>query len=152
MIEIAIQLGPDAFDHGQFIYVWLDSCGQPIYVGETAKSPSDRAGLHIRDSSRSGAIVGKLMKSRPHQLYTVLAFPIEESLLVKVAHENTPAHDSASRKRARKAIERLVYERLSSKFAGLHPGRGCTWRAGSAVTFADEVLEVCIHRATDATA
>lgn len=147
MIKLKITIGPEAFERGQFLYVWLDGSSAPFYVGETGKSIADRAGLHIRDPLRSGAIVGRLIRQREWQTYSVLAFPLGLGLLDAVARENGAARNRAAHRRARKAIERLVFEVLWNRFSGLHRGRGCSWKASAAEGFAQSVLEVCLTQA-----
>ncbi len=63
-INLEMTIGPEAFERDQFVYVWLDGSFRPFYVGETAMSLADRAGLHIRDSTRSGALVSRLIRHR----------------------------------------------------------------------------------------
>jgi hypothetical protein len=148
MIEIQITLGQDAFEDGQYIYVWLDGNRNPFYVGETSKSPIDRAGLHIRDSSRSGAIVSKIIqrKNLDRQKYTVLAFSVDESLLNSIAKENGASASSADHNRARKAIERRVYDELSPNYPGMHAARNSRWKATSGEGFAKMVAKACVDK------
>ncbi|MDO6420847.1 hypothetical protein [Saccharophagus degradans] len=148
MIELKFSIGLDSFENGNFIYIWIDGANLPFYVGETGKSPIDRAGLHIRDKSRSGAIVSKIiqLRSAQKQDYTVLAFPIEDELLTRVCQENGASTSNASYNRARKAIERAVYEELSKKFKDLHKARGCNWQAKSGVEYVKYVCEQCIKK------
>jgi hypothetical protein len=150
VIEIKVALGQDAFEHGHYVYVWLDGKGKPIYVGETGKSPVDRAGLHIRDISRSGAVISKIIQERryPTQQYTILAFPIGQSLLEIVTKENGAANSAASYNRARKALERTVYDKLITEYPDLHKARGCSWKAKGGAQFAKAVLKNCQERET----
>jgi hypothetical protein len=147
MIKLEITIGPEAFEQGQFVYVWLDAKSEPFYVGETAQSLADRAGLHIRDPSRSGAIVGRIIRQRKRQTYSVLAFSLDPRLLDAVARENGASQNSAARNRARKAIERRVFELLSSSFSSLHRARGCSWNASAADSFVRSVFDVCVAQA-----
>lgn len=148
MLEMKVRVGPEAFSGGSFVYVWMDQGRRPIYVGETGKSVSDRIGLHIRGKERSGAILSKIIHERnmPEQEYIVLAFPIDTPLLEKIAKENGAAANSASFNRARKALERRVYDLLSEHYDNLHQARGCRWRAESGAQFAGDVLEACRSR------
>jgi hypothetical protein len=145
VIAMSVTLGQDAFKQGHFVYVWLNEKGRPFYVGETGKSPIDRVGLHIRDVSRSGAIVSKIIQERnnPTQQYLILAFPIELSLLEAVAKENGATNNEASFNRARKALERAVYDELIKKYSDMHKARGCRWSANKGDKFAKTVLEHC---------
>src|ERR1700733_8932888 len=96
MITLEFDLGPDAYDKGHFVYVWLNGDLDPIYVGETAQSPADRCGLHIRDQLRSGAIVGKHIAANLRQHYRVLAFPASIDLLETIATENGSSSNAAA--------------------------------------------------------
>jgi hypothetical protein len=141
-----IRIGEPAYIAGNFVYVWLDGTSRPFYVGETGKSLADRCGLHIRDPSRSGAIVAARIRMHPQQLYVVLCFTIEEELWQRVARENGASMSRASCNRARKAIERKVYEVLEEAFPGMHTGRTCKWKAEAANEFAYGILKLCKER------
>lgn len=148
MIEINVTLGQDAFEHGHYVYVWLDERGIPFYVGETGKSPADRIGLHIRDVSRSGAVVSRIIQENqnPPQQYTVLAFAIGQNLLNEVVAENGAGRSLASYNRARKALERSVYDILIIQYQNIYQARGCRWSANSGNDFAHEILASCQDR------
>lgn len=144
--QIEIRIGEPAYTEGDFVYVWLDANSRPFYVGETGKSLADRCGLHIRDPSRSGAIVAARIRKHPEQLYVVLCFKIEKKLWQGVARENGASISRANCNRARKAIERKLYELLEKAFPGMHTGRTCKWKAEAANEFADYILKLCKAR------
>lgn len=147
-LKISLTLGPGVDRPGNYVYVWLNASGHPFYVGETSQTVADRTGLHIRDKTRSGAVVAKILsKSRTEeQRLTVLAFSIPDDVIRSVARDNNAPHDSASANRSRKAIERAVYEQLSSRYSGMHIARGCKWKAPSADSFIAEVVQACIEK------
>ena len=150
MAKIVITIGPDAFEEGHFLYVWFRSNQnrEPFYVGETSKSLADRVGLHIRKSgnvSRSGAVVGTLMHNGnwPTQEYTVLSFPVSEQVLCDVSKENGGGSNTAGKNRARKAIEHAVHQELLKTYKNMHKPKGSKWRASSASTFCENIIEQC---------
>ena len=145
-IEIEFRIGKPAYATGNFVYVWVSGESGPFYVGETGKSMADRCGLHIRDPSRSGAIVAARISKHPHQQYAAFGFHIEDKLWHLVAAENHATPSGANCNRARKAIERKVYEVLKEQFPGMHPGRGCTWKAEAAKEFAEDILKYFTSR------
>ena len=145
MIEIKVKVGRNAFKSGNYVYVWIDQDGEPIYIGETSKSPSDRIGLHIRNIDRSGATISKIIHERslPDQEYSVLAFPIDTELLKSISKENGAGIGVSSHNRARKALERKVFDVLSNEYKNIHKAKGCKWTAESGTKFADTVLISC---------
>lgn len=144
-LELSLSWSPEAFLPGNYIYIWLDGQMNPFYVGETSKSPSDRIGLHIRDKSRSGAIVAAIMASRrmPMQIYTVLAFAVPDVILEKIAEENGASFNETTANRARKALEFQVGAELATEHIGLHRLRGARWKATTANDFVSSVMAAC---------
>lgn len=144
MIELKFRIGLDSFEVGDYVYVWLDGERRPFYVGETSKSPIDRAGLHIRDRNRSGAIISEIIQSQKNnvQEYTVLSFLIDRDLLATICKENGATNSKASFNRARKALERAVYDSLSKNFNTLHKARKSKWLAQSGNDFVSEISAI----------
>lgn len=150
MAKISITIDPDAFEEGNFLYVWFRSNPNraPFYVGETSKSLADRVGLHIRKSNkvtRSGAAVGTLMHNGnwPAQEYTVLSFLVSEQILCGVSEENGGICNTAGKNRARKAIEYAVHQGLLRTYKSMHKPKGSKWKASSASTFCENIIEQC---------
>src|SRR5580698_4260919 len=127
-VTIQITIGPECYRQQQYVYVWLDENG-PIYVGETAQSPADRTGLHIRAPHRSGAIVAQQIQLSPRQKCTVVAFVVGDDLLREISNKYSGAGSSAGLKRARLAIERSLYEALAPDYPRIQAARGCKWQA-----------------------
>jgi hypothetical protein len=144
-LKISLTLGPGVYQSGNFVYVWLDAEGKPFYVGETSQSIADRTGLHIRDKTRSGAVVSKILSAldSPERRLTVMAFRINDDLLQSVAQDNGCTFSAASANRARKAIERATYDRLLRSYPKMHLARGCRWHAPSASKFVAEIVQAC---------
>ena len=153
MIKLTISVGIDAFEEGNFVYIWFKSKPrrEPFYVGETSKSLADRVGLHIRKSgsqSRSGAVVGNIIHQEnwPKQEYTILSFSISDELLLGVAKENGEGQSRAAKNRARKAIEYALHSRLIEMYPDMHRAKRSRWGAKFAREFCDEIIEQCsIH-------
>ena len=148
LTEIKIEIGPEAYRRGQFVYVWFDETGKPIYVGQSRKSLADRVGLHICDEDTSGAIVAKIIRKRPHQIYSIVAFPLNQLLLNAVIRENRNIvfKKQSVDESARKAVERLVYECLVKRFPDIHKGTTCRWSAKAARNLSKKVMEYCLSR------
>jgi hypothetical protein len=147
--ELRITIGPNAFEEGNYIYVWFKSKPRcvPFYVGETSKSIADRVGLHIRKSGttkRSGSVVGSLIheESLPRQQYVVLAFELSSTVLHAVALENG-ASGSAAVNRARKAIEYAVHLELERRRYVMHRARVQKWKAMSATLLTQRIGARC---------